>query len=184
MRKAYRVIAAGLGLSLIVNGAFAQDVMKVRGFGPPPMWLGDGPGMMLPMLLRGLDLTDEQKTQIRTIMANNRGKLRPLFQQLRAAHEEVANKLLAPGDVSRSDVLPQLQQMEQLRGQLMEEGLAVMLEVRKVLTPEQLTKAAQLKEKMQALHQEMRGLFFDEKLPPPGPGEPDGDVMFFGSSPK
>ena len=142
------------------------------------MWMGDGPGMMLPMLLRGLDLTDAQRGQIKTIMSDNRGKLHPLFQQLRTAHEEVANKLLTPGNVSRDDLAPQLQQMERLRGQLMEEGLTVMLEVRKVLTPEQLAKAAQLKERMHALHQEMRDLF-NEKVPPPGPGEPEGDVMFF-----
>lgn len=179
MRKTYTVIVAMLGVSFAVTIASAQGFVKnVRGFGPPPMWLGDGPGMMLPMLLRGIDLTDEQQTQIRTIMSNNRSKLQPLFQQLRTAHTEVADKLLAPGNVSRDDVLPQLQQMEQLRGQLMEEGLAVMLEVRKVLTPEQLTKAVQLREKMQALHQEMRGLF-NEKVSPPGPGEPEGDVMFF-----
>ena len=178
MKRTYGVIAAVFGLGLMVTVAFAQDVMKVRGFGPPPMmWMGDGPGMMLPMLLRGLDLTDEQEAQIKTIMSNNRGKLRPLFQQLRTLHEEVANKLLTTGDISRDDLAPQLQQMEQIRGQLMEEGLTVMLEVRKVLTAEQLTKAAQLKERMHALHQEMRGLFFNEKLPPPGSEE--GDVMFF-----
>ena len=60
----------------------------------------------------------------------------------------------------------------------MEEGLTVMLEVRKVLTAEQLTKAAQRKERMHALHQEMRGLFFKKKLSPPG-SEEEGDVMFF-----
>jgi len=125
-----------------------------------------------------LDLNDEQENQIKTIMSNNRGKLRPLFQQLRAAHEEVANKLLTPGEVRREDLDPQLQQMEQIRGQLMEEGLSVMLEVRKVLTSEQLAKAAQLKEKMHSLHQEMRGLF-NEKVPPPESGEPDDDVIFF-----
>ena len=178
MKRTYGIIAAVFGLGLMVTVAFAQDVMKVRGFGPPMMWMGDGPGMMLPMLLRGLDLTDEQEAQIKTIMSNNRGKLRPLFQQLRTLHEEVANKLLTTGDIGRDDLAPQLQQMEQIRGQLMEEGLTVMLEVRKVLTAEQLTKAGQLKERMQALHQEMRGLFFNKEIPPPGPEE-EGDVMFF-----
>ena len=179
MKRTYGIIAAVFGLGLMATVAFAQDVMKVRGFGPPPMmWMGDGPGMMLPMLLRGLDLTDEQEAQIKTIMSNNRGKLRPLFQQLRTLHEEVANKLLTTGDISRDDLAPQLQQMEQIRGQLMEEGLTLMLDVRKVLTAEQLTKAAQLKERMQALHQEMRGLFFNKELPPPG-SEEEGDVMFF-----
>ena len=68
MKRTYGIIVAVLGLGLMVTVAFAQDVMKVRGFGPPPMmWMGDGPGMMLPMLLRGLELTNDQEAQIKTI---------------------------------------------------------------------------------------------------------------------
>jgi len=47
------------------------------------------------------------------------------------------------------------------------------------LTPEeQLAKAAQRSERMQALHQEMKGLF-NEKVPAPGAEESEDDVLFF-----
>ena len=175
MKNLYKVFLGFILLGLGVTTVFAQGPMP-----PPPgmRWMGDGPGMMLPLLLRGADLTDQQKTQIKTIMAAHRGTLRPLFQQLRTAHEELATKLLAPGDIQTGDLTPQLQQIARLREQLSQEGLAVMLEVRKVLTAEQLAKAAQRRERMQALRQEMQGLF-NEKAPAPGSDEPEGDVLFF-----
>ena len=175
------VVIGFLAVSLIVTTASAQDHVGVAAFGPvgPMMMMGDGPGMMLPLLLRGLDLTEQQEAQIKTIMATHRGTLRPLFQQLRTAHEELANKFLAPGEIGRGELSPQLQQMTQLREQLMEDGVTVMLEVRKVLTTEQLAKAAQLRDRMQTLHKEMDGLFFTKKVPPPDSDEPEGDVMFF-----
>ena len=44
----------------------------------------------------------------------------------------------------------------------MTEGLKVGVEIRNVLTPDQLTKAAQIKEKMQTMHEQMRGLMEDD----------------------
>jgi len=184
MRNLYNVFLGLTLLSLVVTPAVAQGPVEVQMATPPMaatpgmMWMGDGPGMMLPLLLRGADLTDQQQAQINTIMATRRGTLRPLFQQLRTAHDELAAKLLTPGEVQAGDLTSQLQHMAQLREQLSQEGLAVMLEVRKVLTPEQLAKVAQRREKMKALHREMRGLF-NEKVPAPGADEPEGDVLFF-----
>ena len=51
----------------------------------------------------------------------------------------------------------------QLREQLAQEGLKVGIEVRDVLTPEQLTKAAEIKDRIRALRTEMRGLFRDKR---------------------
>jgi Spy/CpxP family protein refolding chaperone len=55
-----------------------------------------------------------------------------------------------------------MQQMAQLRQQLMQAGLKVALEMRGVLTPQQLAKAAEIKDRMRVLHTEMRELFKDE----------------------
>jgi Spy/CpxP family protein refolding chaperone len=81
---------------------------------------------------------------------------------LQVAHKDVADKLFAPGEVQTEDLTTQVQRVAQLREQLMQEGLKVALEVRGILTPEQLAKAADLKERMRALHAEMRGLFKDK----------------------
>ncbi len=136
-----------------------------HGMGPmgPGAMMGDGPGVMLPLVLKGVDLNDAQEKQVRAIMQAHRATFRTLFGELQAAQQDVADKLFAPGEVRAEDLTGQLQRVSQLREQLMEEGLKVALEVRGVLTPEQLTKAAELKERMRSLHTEMRELFREKK---------------------
>jgi Spy/CpxP family protein refolding chaperone len=53
---------------------------------------------------------------------------------------------------------PQIEQITRLRQQLLQEGLKIALEVHGVLTPEQRTKAAQLKERVRALRGDLRNL--------------------------
>jgi Spy/CpxP family protein refolding chaperone len=154
-RLTWGVIVA---LSLGVATAYAHPRAGMGAMGPGRM-MGDAPGMMLPLVLKGVDLTDAQEKQVREIMAAHRTTFRTLFGDLQAAHKDVADKLFAPGDVEAEALTTQMQRVAQLREQLMQEGLKVALEVRRVLTPEQLDKAAELKDRMQALHTEMRGLF-------------------------
>ena len=120
---------------------------------------GDGTGIALPLLLRGANLTADQKAQVQQIMANHRVTFRDLFSQLRAAQDQMANKLFSTGRLQEADLAPQVQQIAQLRNQLADEGLRVVLEIRGVLTPEQLAKASQLKSQMQSLHSQMRNLW-------------------------
>ncbi|HTN71685.1 MAG TPA: Spy/CpxP family protein refolding chaperone [Methylomirabilota bacterium] len=143
--------------------AYAQPRPGFRG--PMGGMQGDGGGMMLPMLLRGANLTADQKGQMKQIMANHRATFQDLFNQLRAAQEQMSNKLLSPGAVRDTDLAPQTQQIAQLRNQLADEGLRVVLEIRSILTPDQLAKASQLKAQMQSLHNQMRNLMG------PQPGE-------------
>jgi Spy/CpxP family protein refolding chaperone len=120
---------------------------------------GDGTGIALPLLLRAANLTPDQKAQVRQIMANHRVTLQELFNQLRAAQDQMANKLFSAARLQEADLAPQVQQIAQLRNHLAEEGLRVVLEIRGVLTPEQLAKASQLKSQMQSLHSQMRSLW-------------------------
>jgi hypothetical protein len=60
--------------------------------------------------------------------------------------------------VSPDDLSAIRQQISQLRDQLGQEGLQTALEIRNVLTPDQLAKAAQIRQRMQELQAEMRGL--------------------------
>lgn len=138
----------------------AQEIhgQGMHGSSGPGRMMGDGPGMMLPLLVRGANLTADQKAQTKQIMGNHRATLRDLVGQLRVAHEDMANKLFAPGGLRESDLTPQVQQITQLHNQLAQEGLRVILEIRDVLTPEQLAKAAQLRQQMQALRTQMRNL--------------------------
>jgi Spy/CpxP family protein refolding chaperone len=124
---------------------------------------GDGTGIALPLLLRAANLTPDQKAQVRQIMANHRVTLRELLNQLRAAQDQMANKLFSTGRLQEADLAPQVQRIAQLRNQLAEEGLRVVLEIRGVLTTEQLVKASQLKSQMQSLQSQMRSLWASDQ---------------------
>ncbi len=113
---------------------------------------------MLPLLLQSANLTPEQDAKVRQILSARRAASQALVEQLRQAQDELADKLFAPGSLKEADLQPQLQKITQLREQLLKESTKVGLEVRAVLTPEQLGKAAQVKDRMRQLHNEMRQL--------------------------
>ena len=165
--KPIRIVLLSLiATSVVSTATFAQDFVFTAPIPGPKraaMWMGDGPGMMLPMIIDKVDLTPDQNEEVRKIMTSHRATLRSLFKQLEAVHEEMADKLFMPGDLEETDLPMQSQQIQQLRAQLTEEGLKVTLAVRKLLTPEQLAKAAQLKERMKAIHAEMRGLMEEKE---------------------
>jgi Spy/CpxP family protein refolding chaperone len=146
-------------LSLWTAPVFAQHHMMMGPPGPGGMMMGDGPGMMFPLMFRKLDLTADQQTQVQNIMASHRDTFHSLFQQLETANNAMTDKLFAPGEFKVEDLASQTQSVSQIRDQLMQEGLKVALEMRGVLTPDQLTQAAQLKDQMRAIHAEMRSLF-------------------------
>jgi Spy/CpxP family protein refolding chaperone len=152
-------------------GTIAITLWAATVYGQPPHGMGmmgprhlmrDTPGMMLPLVLKGVDLTAEQEKHVHDIVRAHRATFGTLFRELQGAHKDVADKLFAPGDVQIDDLAAQMQRVAQLREQLMREGLKVALEVRGVLTPEQLTKAAEIKDRMRTLHTEMRQLFKDK----------------------
>jgi Spy/CpxP family protein refolding chaperone len=120
---------------------------------------GDGAGIALPLLIRGANLTTDQQAQVRQIMANHRTTFRDLLSQLRASQDQMANKLFSTARLQEADLAPHVQQISQLRNQLAEQGLRVVLEIRAVLTPEQLAKASQLKSQMDSLHSQIRSLW-------------------------
>ena len=153
--KSWRIVVVGLVVASLWSGpVYAQPR---RGMG----WAG--PRMMLSAVLKGVDLTPEQKARVNEITQAHRPTFRALVDQLQAAQRELSDKLFAPGAVQTEDLSPQIQRIGQLREQLFQEGLKVALEVRGVLTPEQLAKAAQLKDRIQALGDEMRSLLPDNR---------------------
>ena len=152
------VIVAGSGIAL-VSADPAPDRPGVM------MRHGMRMGMGFPLFLRGIDLTADQKTQVQQIMANHRETFRGLLDQLRSVHTEIESKILSTGNVEEADLTAPIQQLAQLQNQLADEHLKVTLEIRKLLTPEQLTQAAQHREQMQARWGEMRERFHQKRGP-------------------
>jgi Spy/CpxP family protein refolding chaperone len=109
-------------------------------------------------MIRAANLTPEQQTRVREILSAHRAAARPVVAQLRGAQAELGQKLLAPGPVQAADLQPLLQRIGQLRARLAQDSATAALEVRAVLTPEQLARVAQTKERLSQLREEMRQL--------------------------
>ena len=130
---------------------------NMRSFGGDFM-LGDGPGLMLPLMLHHADLTAEQEQRVRELMDADRERLHALFGELESANDALAAKLTAPGPLDAAALQPEVERVARLRRELMDQGLKTAIAVRAVLSPEQLAKAAQVQVRLRKLQSEMREL--------------------------
>lgn len=148
-----------LGAVLLLVAASAAPALAQGPGHEPAMRRGAGRGDgELWLMIRAANLTPEQQTSVRAILSTHRATTRPLIEQLRQAQQELGGKLLGPGQVQAADLQPQLQRISQLRDQLARDSASAALEVRAVLTPEQLARVAQTKERLRQLREEMRQL--------------------------
>jgi len=150
------ILAMGLALGLFGATASAQPRR-----GMDMGWGGagaEGGPMMLHLLLRGAGLTEAQQAQVRQILAAHRPQFRAIRGQIWTLQRQLADALYAPGVVKPEDLAPLTQQVARLRDQLTQEALQTALEVRAVLTPEQLTKVSELRQRLRELRMEMRKL--------------------------
>jgi len=119
---------------------------------------GGGDGLMLPALLRSASLTPDQQTRMHDILKARRTAARPIVQNLRQAQQDLADRLLASGAVAMADVQPQLDRINQLRAQLLQNSAQATLDIRAILTPDQVAKAADTKDKLRQLREQTRQL--------------------------
>jgi Spy/CpxP family protein refolding chaperone len=152
MRRFLRTVSALFILGIMIASAAYAD----RPANGPRAMMRHGMGMGFPMLLRGVDLTDTQKAQVNEIMASHRSAIRDLLAEMRTVQSDIESKLLSAEYVEETDLTSQIQQLSQLRNQLADENLKITLEIRKLLTPEQLAQAARYREQMQARWSEMK----------------------------
>jgi len=158
-------------LSLCIAAALpAAAFAQPHGHGPG----GFGGSMPMPMmmLLRHVNLTADQQTQVQQLMEANSTEAQPLMTQLHSIHDQIADKLLSPGSVTATDIAPLQQQASQIHQQLDQDMLATALKIRAVLTPAQLSQASDLHGKLKALRAQFQTLMGDE--PPASPeGAPE-----------
>ena len=120
--------------------------------------LGRGKHAVLDLVGEALGGLPDQRTQVQSILSTYRSSARPIIQQLRQAQSGLGDKLLAPGQLPAADLQSQLPQISQLRTQLLQLSAQATLEVRSLLTPDQLSAAAQTKDKLRDLRSQMRQL--------------------------
>lgn len=99
------------------------------------------------MMLRGLDLTDAQKAQVKTIMETNRAKVKPLMESMRA-NREALRSATENGKFDEAQVQSLANEQASLSAQLLVERTRVKSQVYQILTPEQKEKAATLRTEM------------------------------------
>jgi len=114
-------------------------------------------------LLHALDLSADQKEKVQDVLAAHGPKFHTLMANQKAARQAIADKLLGTGTVSQQDIDAAAQQASQAMSDVIHERLSVALEVRNILTPAQIQKAATIQASMQQLHTQMRELLGGEQ---------------------
>jgi len=115
--------------------------------------------------LHGLNLTDAQKAQLKEIHQAGWKQMKPIMTQMRSIHEQMVNRMLAAGEVTPEALSPLVQQEESLRNQMDAIHLSQTLQMRALLTPEQLAQAASTHAKLETLHQQEHAVMTGEEGP-------------------
>jgi periplasmic protein CpxP/Spy len=122
------------------------------GFGPG---FGRG-GFGGPMaMLRQLDLTEEQRTQVRQVMDGHRDELRAIGERLAAAHK-AQHEAVTAATLDEQAVRAKSADLAQVMADAAVLRARVHSEVFAVLTPEQQAKAAELKTQREARREQIR----------------------------
>jgi Spy/CpxP family protein refolding chaperone len=141
-RTAIAVLAASMLSAAGVAAAQADERMG-----------GHGHGFEFMEIMHQLNLTDAQKQQAHAIMESAWASSKPIMDQMRSIHEQLTAQFLTAGTTA-AQLAPLVRQEEQLRTQLDSKRLSVGLQVRNLLTPDQLAQAATLHSKLSALHEQ------------------------------
>jgi periplasmic protein CpxP/Spy len=167
-----------MGVVLAVTGSAAMSVWAVgphdggpRGGprGGPEMMLGspEHSSRALEHMLKSVNATDAQKTQIRAIAAAAAKDLQPQREQGRKLHEQGA-KLLAAPTIDAAAVESVRQQGQALREQGSRRITQSLIDIANVLTPEQRVQLADLHAKRMAKMRDHR------QHPQQGASQPKG----------
>ncbi len=145
MKKITIAIIALAVLGIGVIFAFAQktdgDHKGGRGFGRGGHHRGGG------FMFRGLDLTEEQKAQVKQIRDASKTKIQPIREALKANRQKM-NELTANGAFDEGQVAALANEQATLGAQMTVERLRVRSQMFAILSDEQKAKAAQIKEQM------------------------------------
>jgi Spy/CpxP family protein refolding chaperone len=116
-------------------------------------------GLLSPRLLNALNLTPEQAAKIEESRNALREANKAYVKEVVPLRKEIADKLFGPNPVREGDVASQITKIADLREKILREGFRIALEVRQVLRPDQLTKAAAIRQQLLEIQNEVRGLY-------------------------
>jgi len=159
---AFGSLVAGV---LLAFSAFAQpsmDGMSMPHHGHGAMGhhmdaMGEGDSHFM-MLLRSANLTPAQHAQVRQILKSEKEQMKSVYEGFHAVHEQLAARLLTPGTVTTADLAPLEQKAVRYQQQIDRNMIETALAIRNVLTPEQISRMAQVHQQLQSLHQQIHNL--------------------------
>jgi len=147
--------------TIFTAGALALVITAGTGamaHGMPGEGGGHGDFLGGPRLLHALNLTAEQKQQVQAIFQAHRATFKQLAANERTAREAIADAMLGTNPVTQPALDALVQQEAQARTALMSERLAAGVQVRGVLTPDQIQKASTIHAGMKQLRTQMHAL--------------------------
>lgn len=159
-----RLLLAGLA---VVLGMFLAKSQAADDTPPPPMhhhgW-GMGDGHMIGFWARKLNLTDEQKTQMKAVLQKEHPTMRPLFHQ---EHEiEMQLRQYAQGTFDEAKVRGLATQKAQVDAELTVQKTRIHNELYQLLTPEQQTQLKQMQAEHEAHMQQRMQEHLQGQTPP------------------
>ena len=137
-----KVTIAIIAIIVLAIGAIFVVAQKSGGHG-----FGRGFHRGDEMMLRGLNLTDEQKAQVKQIMEASKTKAQPVFEGLKANHQKL-EVLTANGAFDEAHVTAVANEQAALSAQLIVERERTKSQVFALLTDAQKTKASEMRDKM------------------------------------
>lgn len=112
---------------------------------------GGGKGMML----RGLNLSDAQKAQVKQIMETSRENTKSVHEQMKANRQQL-KAISANGNFNQSQIQSLANLQGTLHAQMLVEKERVKSEIYQILTTEQKAKAAEMKANFEQKMQERK----------------------------
>ncbi len=165
-RSALRWLVAGLLLAVtatVTLTAWAQHGSGGHGMGGPGMFMGspEHMGRMVDHMLDGLNASDAQRSQIKQIALAAAADLKGQHDAGRALRDKAMQVFTAPNvDAAAAESLRQ--QMLAQHDQASRRMLQAMLDVSRVLTPEQRTKLGEhMKQRSDMMRERMQRMEHD-----------------------
>ncbi len=155
--KSIRVRFLAAGLAVMLGGAIAKS--QTADAPPPAPMHGHGFGMeghVMGFFAKYLDLTDDQKTQMKAVLQKEHPTVKPLMQQLHQMEQQL--KQYEEGTYDAAKVQSLVSQQAQTLVQLKVQETRIHSELFQLLTPDQQTKMKEFEANREArMQQHMQG---------------------------
>lgn len=159
-----KIVIGVIAMAVLATAAIFVIGQKAGGRGN-----GMGPGGGMPgMMLRGLDLTDAQKAQVKEITDASKARIDPIREAMKANHQKL-DELTANGAFDEAQVSGVANEIGNTHARMIVERERVRSQIFAILTDEQKAKAAEMRTGMKERFQNRGGRRGGDK----GPGGTD-----------